>query len=274
MNLTVIISSVGAMAAVALLMAVVIWIVARQFHVEVDPRVDEVFEMLPAANCGGCGSPGCKAFANRVVETSKTGSIEGLSCPVGGSEVMAKIASFLHIEITEKVPTLAVVRCNGSKINAPAKVTFDGPKSCAVAHSLFSGDSGCPFGCLGCGDCERACPFDAIYIDATTGLPVVVDAKCVSCGKCVKACPRHIIEIRPKGAEGKRVFVSCMNTEKGGVARKNCSVACIGCGKCAKVCPVTAITIEKNLAYIDAAKCTSCKACVPECPTKAILATF
>ncbi len=275
MDSNAILYSIGAMAAVSAVMATVIYTVAQKFHVDVDPRVDEVFEMLPAANCGGCGSPGCKAFANRVVDDAKSRkSIEGLSCPVGGAETMERIAKFLDMEVVEKIPTLAVVRCNGSCTNAPAKVTFDGPKSCAIAHSLHAGDSGCSFGCLGCGDCERACPFDAIHINSKTGLPEVIASKCVSCSKCVKACPRKIIEIRPEGALGKRVFVSCINTEKGAVARKNCSVACIGCGKCAKVCAVDAITIEKNLAYIDFNKCVACGKCVPECPTKAILATF
>ena len=120
----------------------------------------------------------------------------------------------------------------------------------------------------------RACPFDAIHIDPKTGLPVVIEKSCVSCGKCVKACPRKIIQIRPQGASSKRVFVSCINTEKGGVARKNCSAACIACGKCVKECAVDAIVVDKNLAYIDFNKCVACRKCVGVCPTGAILATF
>jgi len=162
-----------------------------------------------------------------------------------------------------------VVRCNGSKAHAPAKVVFDSASRCSFAHSLFSGESGCPDGCLGLGDCVVSCHFDALHIDSETGLPVVND-KCVACGACVKACPRGVIELRYKGKKDRRVFVSCINTEKGAIAKKNCEVACIGCGKCVKVCPFDAITLANNLAYIDFEKCKLCRKCVAECPTGAI----
>jgi len=134
---------------------------------------------------------------------------------------------------------------------------------------LFAGESACPNGCIGLADCVNACTFDAISIDDETGLPVV-NTNCVACGACVTACPRDIIELRPKGKKERRIFVSCVNTEKGGPAQKNCKVACIGCGKCVKVCKFDAITIENNLAYIDPIKCKLCRKCVIECPTGAI----
>lgn len=107
-------------------------------------------------------------------------------------------------------------------------------------------------------------------MDPQTQLPVVDNEKCVACGACVKACPRNIIELRFKGPKDRRVFVSCVNKDKGGVARKACKVACIGCGKCAKECPFGAITVENNLAYIDFTKCRLCRKCVGVCPTGAI----
>ena len=229
-----------------------------------------VEETLPAANCGGCGYAGCRNFAEALVKKAEDEkSIEGLNCPVGGSDVMKKVAAILGLEAAETDPLIAVVRCNGSLKNAPSKVKYDGPATCAFAHNLFAGTSGCAFGCLGLGDCVTACKFDAIYMDDETGLPVVND-KCIACGACVKACPRSIIELRAKGKKDRRIYVCCVNKEKGGPARKNCSVACIGCGKCVEVCAFEAITLENNLAYIDFEKCKLCRKCAPVCPTEAI----
>lgn len=253
---------------VALLFATIIFFVDKQFKVVEDPRIDEVQEVLPGANCGGCGYPGCRGFAEAVV---KAGNMDALFCPVGGNEVAKRVASIMGVEVKEKAPSVAVVRCNGTYQNAPQKVKYEGVSSCAYANILFHGESGCPYGCLGCGDCVEACTFDAIYMNKETGLPVVIEEKCTACGACVKACPRSIIELRNKGPKGKRIYVSCVNKEKGAIARKNCSVACIGCGKCVKVCPHDAITLSDNLAYIDYEKCKLCRKCVSECPTGAIL---
>jgi Na+-translocating ferredoxin:NAD+ oxidoreductase RNF subunit RnfB len=262
--------AVLSLSAIGVASAVILYFVAQKFKVIEDPRIDVVNEILPGANCGGCGLAGCRAFAEELV---KTGDLSKLNCPVGGSDTMKQIASVLGLEAEEKEPMIAVVRCNGSRINAPQKVIFDGASSCAFAHALSAGESGCPNGCLGLGDCVVSCKFDAIYISPETGLPVVSDEKCVACGACVTACPRKIIELRKKGKKDRRIFVSCVNTEKGGPAKKNCSVACIGCGKCVKECPYEAITLQNNLAYIDYEKCKLCRKCAPVCPTGAILET-
>lgn len=247
--------------------AVVLYFVAQKFKVIEDPLIDQVAEVLPGANCGGCGRAGCRAMAEAFV---KQGNMEGLSCPAGGPAVAEKVAALLGCVAEAAEPKVAVVRCNGSCANAPAKTHFDGLKDCAFAHSLYTGESGCAFGCLGLGNCAKACQFGALSVDPETGLPVVDEEKCTACGACVKACPRAIIELRPKGKNNRRVYVSCRNTEKGGVARKACSAACIGCGKCQKTCPFGAITVEKNLAYIDFNLCKSCRKCEAECPTGAI----
>lgn len=261
----------GAVAAVA---AVILFVVAKKFKVEEDPRIDEVSELLPGANCGGCGYPGCRGFAEAIVKAADEGDISALNCPAGGSVTMTSIGEYLGLEVAESLPTIAVVRCGGTKEKAPPKLSYDGPSKCVIANKLFSGENGCPYGCLGLGDCVAACDFDAIHIDQTTGLPVVDKEKCVSCGACVKACPRNIIEIRPVGKRERRVWVSCMNREKGGVAMKNCKAACIGCMKCVKECPVDAITVKNFLSYIDMDKCIACGKCVSVCPTGAIAATF
>jgi Na+-translocating ferredoxin:NAD+ oxidoreductase RNF subunit RnfB len=267
---SILIFAVVSLSAIGLISAVVLYFIAQKFKVIEDPRIGEVEENLPAANCGGCGYAGCRNFAEALVrKADDVKSIEGLNCPVGGSEVMKKVASVLGLEPTETEPMIAVVRCNGSHANAPSKVRYDGPATCAFAHNLYAGTSGCAFGCLGLGDCVTACIFDAIHIEDETGLPVVND-KCTACGACVKACPRNIIELRAKGKKDRRIYVCCVNKEKGGPAKKNCAVACIGCGKCVEECAFEAITLENNLAYINFEKCKLCRKCAPVCPTEAI----
>lgn len=263
----VMIYAVISLSAIGVAAAVILFFVAQKFKVIEDPRIDEVEEALPSANCGGCGYAGCRAFAETIV---KSGSLEGLNCPVGGNDVMSVVAKIMGLEVEAKEPMIAVLRCNGSRENAPQKIRYEGAATCAFAHGLYSGESGCPYGCLGLGDCVVSCDFDALYMDEKTGLPVVVADKCVACGACVKACPRNIFELRPKGKKDRRIHVACINKEKGAPAKKNCDVACIGCGKCVKVCPFDAITLENNLAYIDFEKCKLCRKCVEECPTNAI----
>ena len=266
MNST-IIWTIAILTVLGLLLAAVLFWVASKFKVEEDPRIDEVEKAMPGANCGGCGYAGCRAFADSAV---KAPNLDNHFCPVGGNEVMKKVADILGYEVRQKAPQVAVVRCNGSCGNRPLTNIYDGVQSCRVKAALYSGDTACSFGCLGCGDCVSACQFGAISMDPQTGLPVVDETKCTACGSCVKACPKHIIELRNKGPRGMRVYVSCVNKDKGGVARKACSAACIGCTKCAKVCPHEAIAIADNLAYIDFSKCRLCKKCVAECPTGAI----
>ncbi|NTW23251.1 MAG: RnfABCDGE type electron transport complex subunit B [Lentimicrobium sp.] len=260
--------AVISLSAIGVISAIILYFVARKFKVIEDPRIDIVADLLPGANCGGCGLAGCRAFAEELVKST---DLSKLNCPVGGNDTMKQVAAALGLEAPEKDPMIAVVRCSGSRVNAPAKVIYDSATSCAFAHVLSAGESGCPNGCLGLGDCVVSCNFDAIYIDEVTGLPVVSDENCVACGACVTACPRSIIELRLKGKKDRRIFVSCVNTEKGGPAKKNCAVACIGCGKCVKECPYEAITMVNNLAYIDYNKCRLCRKCEPVCPTSAIL---
>lgn len=260
--------AVIALCGTAIFFAVIIFFIEMKFKVIEDPLIDEVQAMLPGANCGGCGFAGCRNFAEALV---KAKNFEKLSCPVGGNESVTLISPLLGIEAVIKDPTVAVLRCNGSHAHAPQKAVYEGATTCYFAHSLFSGESGCPHGCLGLADCVVSCQFDAMYMDEETGLPVILEDKCVSCGKCVKACPRAIIELRKKGKKNRRIYVNCVNKEKGGPAKKNCSVACIGCGACLKACKFEAITLEHNLAYINAEKCTLCRKCYPVCPTKCII---
>lgn len=269
--MNVILIAVIVLGAIGLIAALVLYFTSKKFAVKEDPRIGQVNEVLPGANCGGCGFPGCGGMASACVKAADAGSLEGLNCPVGGQPVMEKVAAILGMKVEASAPKLAVVRCNGTCENRPRTVIYDGVKSCRIANTTCMGETACAYGCLGCGDCVNACQFDAIKMNEETGLPEVDSTKCTACGACAKACPRNIIEIRVvKGAKKMGVVVECMNKDKGAVAMKACKAACIGCQKCVKVCAFDAVHVENNLAYIDPEKCRNCRKCEQECPKKAI----
>lgn len=271
MNL--ILLAVIALGAIGLTAALLLYFASRKFAVHEDERIGQVSAVLPQANCGGCGFPGCAGFAGACVKAADNGSLEGLLCPVGGQPVMEQVAGILGMAVEASAPKVAVVRCNGSCENRPRLVSYDGAQSCKVQQMTGMGETGCPYGCLGCGDCVEACQFDAIHINPETMLPEVDEEKCTACGACSKACPRQIIEIRLKGPKGRRMVVLCNNKDKGAIANKACKASCIGCGKCVKTCEkFEAITLENNLAYIDAEKCKLCRKCEEACPKGAIYA--
>lgn len=253
--------------AIGVVSALVLYFVAQKFKVEEDPRIDDVEKMLPGANCGGCGFPGCRGLATALVESD---DISSLYCSVGGDACMGCIAEYLGKAAPKKEPIVATVRCGGTCEKRPRTNTYIGATSCAIVSSLYVGETGCAYGCLGYGDCVVACAFDAIRINPETGLAEVDADKCTACGACVKACPKGIIELRKKWPKNRAIYVSCVSKDKGAVTMKACKAGCIGCGKCAKVCEFGAITIENNLAYIDSTKCRLCRKCVAECPTGAI----
>ena len=248
--------------------SIILFFTAQKFHVFEDTRINDVEEALPSANCGGCGFPGCRAFAEACV---KAETMDGLNCPVGGAPTMENVANILGRTVVAAAPTVAVVRCGGTCDHRPRMNEYDGVQHCFIAHNLYSGETGCSFGCLGLGDCEVSCEFDAIKVNPVTKLPEVDENKCTSCGACVKACPKLLIELRKKGPKSRRIYVSCRNEDRGPIAKKSCDVSCIACTKCEKVCPHEAITISNNLAFIHDDKCKLCRKCVEVCPTNAIV---
>lgn len=270
--MSLIIQAVIVLGIIAVVAATVLYICSKKFAVYEDPRIGQVAEILPGANCGGCGFPGCSGMADALVKGCDAGSLDGLNCPVGGADVMSKVADLLGMAIANSDPKVAIVRCNGTCANRPKIAEYHGLRTCSAMNSCGAGETACGFGCLGCGDCVAACQFGAICINPETGIPEVNEEKCTSCGACVKACPRHIIELRKKGPKGRRVYVSCVNKDKGPAAMKACKAACIGCSKCAKECAFDAITIENNVSYIDPDKCRLCRKCEKVCPTHAIIA--
>ena len=262
------IPAIVALGGMGIISAVILYFVAKKFEVQEDPRIAEILSLLPAANCGGCGYPGCSGFANICVSAT---SLDGLICPVGGAATMNGIAAILGKTAVECEPTVAVVHCNGSRNKRTQTNIYEGAANCAIASALYGGETACSYGCLGFGDCVTVCLFNSIRINPETQLPEIDEDKCTSCGACVKACPRMLIQLRKKGLDSHRIYVGCMNKDKGAIARKACNVACIGCSKCQKNCESEAITIVNNLAVIDEAKCTLCGKCVTECPTLSII---
>lgn len=259
--------SVILMLSVGIIAAVLLYVAAKKFHVEEDPRIEEIENLLPGANCGGCGRSGCHDFACAVASAT---SMDGLFCPSTTEENLREIVRIAGLEAVHAEPKAAVVKCFGTCSNRKITSNYEGPRTCAIESLTYSGDTDCAYGCLGFGDCAAVCPYDALHIDESLHIPVTDYSKCVGCGKCVSACPHGIIELAVKKKESPLYWVACMNHDKGAVAMKECDAACIGCGKCVRACESQAITINRFLASIDSSKCTACGKCIEECPRDSI----
>ena len=266
-----ILTALVVLGAIAIIAAVVLYVCSKRFAVTEDPRIGEVAQALPQANCGGCGFAGCSGLAAAIVKAADGGSIDGLACPVGGSETMQKIADILGMAVAEGERRIAVVRCQADCDKRKLIAQYDGLHTCRAMNACGMGETACGYGCLGCGDCAEACSFGGIKISEETGLPVVDPNLCTACGACAKACPRGVIELRPRGPKDRRLYVSCVNKDRGPAAVKACDLSCIACGKCAKECAFDAISIDNNVAYIDPAKCRMCRKCEKACPRHAIV---
>ena len=232
------------------------------FKVDVDERIEKIEEILPGANCGACGFAGCSAYAHAIVEQGA----EVDCCSVGKDSVARQIGGIMGKATAAKKPTVARVLCAGSCDKAKNKYEYYGISDCSAAAKLAGGQKECGTGCLGFGNCVKACKFDAIHVE--NGIAVVDEEKCVACGMCVKACPKHIIELIPKD---KSVTVLCKNHKPGKEVNQYCAAGCIACRICEKNCPFEAISVNDNLAVIDYEKCKSCGICANKCPKKVII---
>ncbi|HNX38357.1 MAG TPA: RnfABCDGE type electron transport complex subunit B [Candidatus Cloacimonadota bacterium] len=245
---------------------IVLAFASKVFAVHVDPRVTEIAEALPGANCGACGMPGCAGYADAIVN----GGAEVNKCAPGGSDVAITIAKIMGVQANAMEQKVAVIHCSsGGYKNTNWKYAYEGVESCKSAVNIAGGPNMCSHGCLGYNDCMNACPFDAISVDEY-GMRCIDFNKCTGCGACVKACPRKLIALVPIN---RNVYVKCSSKDKGNVAKELCGSghSCIGCGICSRKCPVEAITVTDNLARIDYTKCINCGLCATVCPTKAIL---
>ncbi|MFH1834786.1 MAG: RnfABCDGE type electron transport complex subunit B [Methanobacteriota archaeon] len=233
----------------------------KRFNVKIDERAKEVEEHLPGFNCAACGKTGCRALSEAIIE----GSASHDACAPGGGAVAKKIAKVLGVEAEEKEPQVAIVKCGGG-VRAKDKYEYRGVPSCAEAIVLAGGQKACSYGCLGFGDCVKACRFEAMTM-GDDGLPKIDPEKCTACGLCVKACPKDLIELAPKS---KRFHVLCKSKDKGAAVKGYCEAGCIGCGICVRNCPKEACIMEENLARIDYTKCDNTGKCAEVCPTKCI----
>ncbi len=237
-------TAIIALAALALLASFGLAVAARAFAVKVDPKVEEIEEALPGANCGACGLPGCSELARRIAE----GKADVDACPVGGEAVAQMVARIMGIEYEGGgARRVALVLCSGGDQVARKRFFYNGVYDCASAALLFGGDKACPYGCFGLGTCAGICPFGAIEM-LPGGLARVDPEKCTGCTKCVGACPKGVITMVPYE---RKVHILCSSHDKGGKVRKYCQVGCIGCQRCVKEAPEGAIVMEDNLAVVN-----------------------
>jgi Na+-translocating ferredoxin:NAD+ oxidoreductase RNF subunit RnfB len=236
---------------------------AKKFSVRVDPRVEQVKEVLANAHCGACGYAGCEQYAEAVVNNP---DVPSNLCTPGGARTSEAVARITGKKAGAREPEFARVMCQGDWNRSGKRFKYEGIQDCRAVILAGGGDKACRYGCLGYGTCSRVCPFDAISM-TDDHLPYVDIKKCTGCRKCEAACPTKVIEVLPAS---RQVLVTCHSRDKGSDTKKNCQVGCIACGICAKVCPFDAPSVENNLSRIDLDKCKVCGLCVPRCPTKAI----
>lgn len=254
----------GLMAALGVGLAMILAFANKKLYVHEDPRIDQVEDLLPGANCGACGYPGCRALAEHLVAGDERPS----ACSVCSAGERSAIASVLGIQASPPTKRVARLACAGGTDVAPRRATYAGIQTCRAANLVAGGGKECPWGCLGYGDCHVACPFEAIVM-SEHDLPVVLEDKCTACGNCVEACPRDLFSIQPVD---RRLWVQCRSRAGGKTARSQCSVACIGCGLCKKDAPDGLIEIVDNLAEIDYEKNDQATAeAMQRCPTGAIV---
>jgi Na+-translocating ferredoxin:NAD+ oxidoreductase RNF subunit RnfB len=259
----VVLTAVVTIGGLTFLLATALILANRKLHVEEDPRIDAVEEMLPLANCGACGYPGCRPFAEALVE----GAVAPGKCSVSNAEGRQAIADYLGIAVGEEIRIVARLACAGGSNVARNRAHYSGAASCLAAAQVAGGGKGCFWGCLGHGDCERVCEFDAIHMNSHA-LPVVDSAKCTGCGDCVDICPKDLFSLHP---EDHRLWVACKNLEHGDAVLAACEVACTACERCAVDAPDGLITMRDNLPVIDYSRPHATRTPIERCPTGAIV---
>ncbi len=246
-----------------LLLALMLIVANRKLHVYEDPRIDQVEEMLPHANCGACGYPGCRPFAEALV----AGSVLPGKCTVSSEEGRESIAAYLGVSVGTEEKLVARLACGGGSNVALNRALYRGLETCQAASLVSGGGKGCFWGCLGHGDCQVVCDFDAITMNSHA-LPVVDEDKCTACGDCVEVCPKDLFSLQPISHQ---LWVACKNLQAGDDILEECQVACTACGKCAMDAPDNLIIMENNLPVINYSKNHHTQVPIQRCPTGAIV---
>jgi len=257
-----VLTAVGALGGLTLLLATGLIVANRKLYVIEDPRYDAVEDMLPGTNCGACGYPGCRALAEALVGGE---ALPG-KCTVSSDENRAAIAAYLGVDVGAEEHRVARLACAGGKNVARNHARYTGHASCRSAALVAGGGKGCFWGCLGLGDCERICDFDAIRMDENA-LPVVDEELCTACNDCVEICPKDLFSIHPASH---RLWVACKNLEFGDDILEDCEVGCTACGRCAMDAPGL-IHMRDNLAVIDYGRAHETRMPIERCPTGAIV---
>lgn len=258
--MTTVILSVFILGGVGFLCAIVLAIASRIFAVKVNPHIEAIANILPGANCSGCGFPSCYAYAQNMVENGA----EPNRC-VLATDKLDEISKVLGIKVAVAERRIATIKCQGAATTTK-RYEYGGLPSCQLASLYSKGDKLCSYSCLGFGDCVELCPFDALSI-SERGTPLVNVEKCTGCGMCTTACPQNIITLIPREA---RVYIGCNSKDKGKVIRKICEIGCIKCSRCIKFCPENALSMQDSRVCIDYSRCISCGLCIEECPRKII----
>jgi len=263
-DITSIVLSVGFMAVLGSVLASILVLANKRLFVYEDPRIDDVEDLLPRANCGACGSPGCRPFAEGLIE----GTYEPAQCTVNSKEINSVIADYLGVDMGAQVKRVARLACAGGSHVAFIRASYAGMSSCRAAALVSGGGKGCSWGCLGMGDCADVCDFAAISMNKH-GLPVVNEDRCTACNDCVEVCPKDLFELH---SVNEQLFVACKNLEKGEEAENECEVICTACERCAMDSPEGLIEIQNNLAVIDYNKNDlASRVAIERCPTGAIV---
>jgi electron transport complex protein RnfB len=257
-----VLTAVSAIGGLTIVLASLLVLANQKLYVEEDPRIDVVEEMLPHANCGACGFPGCRPFAEGLVQ----GDVLPGKCTVSDEEGRASIATFLGVDVGAEEKRVARLACAGGTNVARNHAHYHGPMTCRAAAQVAGGGKGCFWGCLGLDDCYEVCGFDAIRMDAHS-IPVVDEAKCTACGDCVDACPKDLFSLHPVSH---RLWVACKSLEAGDELTDDCEVACTSCGRCAMDAPGL-VSMQSNLPVVDYERNHDTQVPIQRCPTGAIV---